>query len=207
MAWTVVRLADAAAYQISPSAPVASETLAARTQWLPTVSATETTGARAFALRSLINATRRSPAVVALLGEAVSVALPLTLVAPNDWTTPTGAAEVATGPAGAMPVPHAVPVPRRSDHKTKRARHCRRRPGGGESANFASVPSTDPQCPHRFTRVPAPSHQWRLGELRRAALRQGRGLANHRTFTRIKIPPPLVHAGPAASDPGQGVGA
>ena len=60
--------------------------LVALAQWSPAFeSATVLTGARAVALRSRITATRRSPAVVAAVGDADSVALPVpAFCAPND---------------------------------------------------------------------------------------------------------------------------
>jgi hypothetical protein len=71
------------------------------------------TGARAVTLRLLIVATRRSPAVVAVLGEAERVALPDAFFAPNDWATPNVLA-MAEGP-GTISAAQSVPRTRRAD--------------------------------------------------------------------------------------------
>jgi hypothetical protein len=81
----VARPAALAAYQISPSAWDPLVTPAARSQWSPAFeSTTLLTRAKTVALRVLMVATRRSPAVVATLGEAERVALPDVFRAPND---------------------------------------------------------------------------------------------------------------------------
>ena len=89
----VVRAAELAEYQISPSAcPVLTlvvvDPTAARAQWLDAESVTPVTGASVAWFRVLIIATSKSPAPVAAVGFTDSVALPDDpLAAPNDWTT------------------------------------------------------------------------------------------------------------------------
>lgn len=85
--WAVDRLAAFATYQISSTA-CRWETLAARTQTFDAESVTLRMGAGEVTLRSLTVATSRLPAVVAVDGDADSVALPVPVAAPKDCTNP-----------------------------------------------------------------------------------------------------------------------
>ena len=105
--------------------------LAALSQWSPVfVSVTAVTGARTVTFRSLIAATSRSPAVVAALGEADSVALPDAFFAPNDWATPTGAPAVAARPVETIPLAQNTPARQSVEPTTTRARPRGRRSRG-----------------------------------------------------------------------------
>ena len=104
--------------------------LASRTQWFPAVSVTLLTGAKTLAVRSRIRATRRSPALVATLGEADSVALAFAFFAPKAWVTPAGVLAAAARPVDGTQLAHSTPHIKSVELRTTPAQSLDRRPSG-----------------------------------------------------------------------------